>query len=212
MLKALSLALVLVVSSAFAQNVEIDPIIMSPNQIHSVIGPFPASGSAEEAQDYNLLLKYQQMRTNVDCQKAARDESTDLAVMFGGNGLLSQSEIKRAQSVLFKAWAATGANIWIAKKMYKRPRPYEVTDKIKPCISLENSYAYPSGHTMMARMYARLLGAMYPERAKNFMLRENEYSKNRIIGGVHHPSDVRAGKQLGDALARAMLDAGLLNQ
>lgn len=211
MLKFITLALALVTTSVFAQERGLG-FVMSPNEIHSVIGPFPAPGSAEEAKDFDILLKIQSQRTAADCALAAKDESTDLEVMFGGPGLLSQSEVKQAKSYLVKAWAAAGANIWIAKKMYKRPRPYDVTNKIKPCISLESSYAYPSGHTMMARIFARILGTMYPERAKAFMLRENQYSMNRAIGGVHHPSDIRAGKQLGDVIAKELLHNGLLAQ
>jgi hypothetical protein len=50
-------------------------------------------------------------------------------------------------------------------------------------------------------MFARLLSRIYPERAKAFMERGDEIANNRILGGVHHPTDIISGKKLGDALA-----------
>jgi len=94
----------------------------------------------------------------------------------------------------------------IAKKTFNRPRPYVANPLIKPCISLENSAAYPSGHTMIARVYARILSAVYPERAEKFLALADQYSEYRVIGGVHHPSDVKSGKILADHLATKMID------
>jgi hypothetical protein len=33
------------------------------------------------------------------------------------------------------------------------------------------------------------------------MKRGDEISMHRVLGGVHHPSDIVAGKKLGDAMA-----------
>ena len=89
-----------------------------------------------------------------------------------------------------------------AKNYYKRPRPFDYADEtVDPCIEKATGYAYPSGHATSARLYARLLGKMYPERAEAFLKRGDEAALFRVLGGVHHPTDIEAGKKLGDALA-----------
>jgi acid phosphatase (class A) len=50
-------------------------------------------------------------------------------------------------------------------------------------------------------VYARLLAVIYPERAEVFRAQGDQAALNRVIGGVHHPSDIIAGKKLGDILA-----------
>jgi acid phosphatase (class A) len=57
----------------------------------------------------------------------------------------------------------------------------------------------------MSRILARVLSRIYPDRAAAFMQRADEIAKNRVLGGVHHPSDIEAGKKLGDLVANKML-------
>lgn len=103
---------------------------------------------------------------------------------------------------LLKLQATLGANIVWAKRMYKRQRPYLRNPEIKPCIPLESSSSFPSGHSAMGRAVGRYLSKIYPDRVTEIMRIGNQVGKNRIIGGVHHPSDVIAGQKLGDAIAK----------
>ncbi len=171
-----------------------------------VIGPFPALGSAEEIADINTLLEYQNTRTKEQCDLAQSESDAGLEVFFGK--LLSPSELDRAKSKLRWLTVKTGAKILFQKQKFRRPRPYESHAEIKPCIELEGSKSYPSGHTTLARVYARVLSVMHPERSELFMKRADEAALNRVIGGVHHPSDIVAGKILGDAIADDYLDVG----
>ena len=201
------IVLSLMMSSAFAQNFELDSTVLTPYQISKLIGPPPKSGSAEEILDFKTILYYQQFRTAKDCEFAHRDDSTSLAVMFGGpNGVLNNDEVRRLSRFLLKAYASSGVNAYIAKSTYKRPRPYVKSSLVKPCIPLESSYAYPSGHSMVVRLYAQILTRVFPERAELFLKRATQYAMNRIIGGVHHPSDVRAAFILADYMAKEMIE------
>jgi acid phosphatase (class A) len=203
----LALFITLITTTAFAQHFELSTKILTPAQVEKIIGAFPKKGSAAEAADYKTLLDYQTTRTAEDCALAAQDVDTSVRAMFGGdNGILSKDEVKKMDKFLKKAWTAAGVNSYMAKRIYKRERPYDANNKIKPCIELESSYAYPSGHTLLARLYARILSQVYPERAEKIMARSNQYAMNRVLGGVHHPSDVEASFILGDYLATEMMD------
>lgn len=202
----LFLALCFVTTSAFAQRIEIEADLLSPSTIKKLIGDYPKLGTPASNEDFKVILQLQKTRTAQDCAQATADESTSVAAMFGGDkGILNDDEVNRMQSFLLKAYANTGVNAYIAKSIYKRPRPYLSNKEIKPCIGLESSYAYPSGHSMISRLYGRILSRVYPERAEQLMKRANEFAYNRVVGGVHHPSDVKAAFILSDYLATKMI-------
>jgi acid phosphatase (class A) len=171
-----------------------------------IIGPYPKPGSIEELKDFEILLSYQNTRTPEQCEIAAEEEDANIESFFGGkHALLSDAEIRFAKRKFRALTIKSGLAIYYYKKKYHRPRPYVSHSEIKPCVEFESSKAYPSGHTAISRVYARALGHFFPERAMLFLKRSNEVAENRIIGGVHHPSDIAAGKILGDSLAKNYL-------
>ena len=202
----IQLLLFFLIGSVSAQSIDVDPIVLSPFQIAQVIGDYPKPGSKTYQDDFNTLLQYQQLRSARDCQLAQKDTGTSLRDIFGGlGGILSEAEVSRLSNFLLQALASAGTNAYMAKMTYRRPRPYVTNRNLRPCISLDETPAYPSGHSMLARLYARILSRIYPERTEFFLRRAQQYSLNRVIGGVHHPSDVAAAHKLADYLARVML-------
>lgn len=193
--------------SLFASTVvatDIDPGIdfLSKEEIKSLLGQYPTLGSVSGLADLDTLLQYQNTRTKEECEYAASQDSVSIESLFVKNdGPLSKKEAKKLKIRLAFLYAEAGYNILKAKNLYERPRPYDSHSQLKPCIPKETSFSYPSGHTTLGRTLARTLSEIYPERAALFMKRSNEISRNRIIGGVHYPSDVAAGKILGDEIA-----------
>lgn len=185
--------------------------VFTPETIKALIGPHPAKGSAEEKREFQLLADLQRTRTEEQCQLAANEESANLVSLFANaGGPLSRSEARILSVRFLQAYASAGVNIFLAKSLYDRPRPYDANPELTPCIEKETSSAYPSGHTAFARMFARLLSRLYPEREAALMKRADEVAQNRVIGGVHHPSDIVAGKKLGDAMAEQVDDEELM--
>lgn len=171
-----------------------------------LLGPYPAHGSVEEAQDLETLLQYQENRSEEECRLASLESKASLATFFGNHhNLLTQKELKGLKITLFIPLVRAGINIGLAKRTFKRPRPYLHWQELTPCIAREKSTAYPSGHATLSRVYARLLSKIYPERAEAFMKRAEEAARFRVLGGVHHPSDIAAGKKLGDRVASRII-------
>jgi acid phosphatase (class A) len=174
--------------------------------IEKIIGQPPAPGSMEDLMDFATLLLFQAVRTPQDCAYAASQEDVSLEAFFGGeNGPLSKEEVKKHKFFFLRYMLKAGIPSTIGKLKFKRPRPYDANVNIQPCIQKEKSYAFPSGHAAVSRLVARALGAKYPERAELFMLRADEVANNRVVGGVHHPTDIVAGKALGDYYAKKFL-------
>lgn len=200
------IALCLVTTSLLAQ-VELSTKLLAPATIKKLIGPYPSLDSVESQKDFEILFHFQNTRTSEDCKLAKRDENLSVANLFGGvTGILNEQEVKQMTGFLTKAYVAAGANSYLAKSLYKRPRPYDANKFLKPCIDLEQSTAYPSGHSLTAQLHARILSEVYPDRAELLMKRAMEFSMNRVIGGVHHPSDVKSAHILADYLAQQMID------
>ena len=56
------------------------------------------------------------------------------------------------------------------KMKYGRPRPYEITDKIKSKTNTDDSPSFPSGHSTEAYVLAKILGNKYPKKQKNWIV------------------------------------------
>ncbi|WP_408096583.1 phosphatase PAP2 family protein [Peredibacter sp. HCB2-198] len=200
---SLILGVVFTVAANAQTGNEKDLIILSPFEIDKVIGSFPAPGSVEESEDLEVLRQYQENRTRRDCQAASQQESATLGSLFGH--LLTKSQVEELSIEFLKQYGEAGGNAYLAKKLYGRPRPYLSHRDLKPCIKKETSESYPSGHATVARVFARLLAHRFPKRAEAFINAANQAALNRVIGGVHYPSDINAGIKLGDYLASKMI-------
>jgi acid phosphatase (class A) len=171
------------------------------SKYETILGFPPAEESVEEDADFDVLMDFQKNRSKQDCALAAQEEKMSLENLFGGaKGPLSEKEVKKHKFFYWKYFIKAGLPSTSAKKHFKRPRPFERFSEIKPCIKLPDSYSYPSGHTSVSRVMAYALARKYPERAALFFKRADEIARNRMLGGVHYPTDIRSGKVLGDYL------------
>jgi acid phosphatase (class A) len=178
------------------------------SKITNLLGDFPNKDSVQDIRDFNVLFYYQDHRTVKDCQRAGSEVTPSIENLFAGiNGPLTLEEVKKVSPLLWVPLAELGVYTSLAKNHYKRARPYLRNSKIKPCIKLSSSYAYPSGHAAMGFLIARVLSEVYPQRAHLLQARANEIALDRVIGGVHHPSDIVAGKKLGNYIAQFFINS-----
>lgn len=91
------------------------------------------------------------------------------------------------------------------KQVWNRPRPPLLDSRIKPCVHLPTSGAYPSGHSTQAFLWAGLLAEVFPEHRAALRERAELVAWSRVIGAVHYPTDITAGRILGDRLTEAFL-------
>lgn len=198
--------LITLIASFLTHSAEAGFPILTRKEIQSVIGPYPANGSEAENVDFDELLHWQNTRTPEDCARADRDHSDSFENLFAGpQGPLTAQEARSLRPYMARFTWAVDLNIGLSKAVYRRPRPFRLRTEIEPCIKLPSSWAYPSGHTISARVFARILSKLYPAREHALMRRADEAAMNRVIGGVHHPSDIVAGKKLGDVIAERLI-------
>ena len=92
----------------------------------------------------------------------------------------------------------------LGKDHWKRPRPPRSDDRVKPLLE-EKDDSYPSGHATRGMIFAETLAEIFPHEREALLARGRQIGWDRVIVGVHFPSDVYAGRVLGHALARELL-------
>lgn len=91
------------------------------------------------------------------------------------------------------------------KMKYGRPRPYEITDKLKSETDTSKSPSFPSGHATEAYVFAKVLGNKYPKKQKELDSMAEKIAMSRVQMGLHFPSDIEAGKKVANLIADAYL-------
>lgn len=163
----------------------------------------PAPGSPADKADMAGVLDWQAKRTPEQCAAANAQARAGFEVFFGDISPLpaGPKTDELTEKIKDDTWLAIG----LLKSRYNRPRPYARDKAVQPCLRRLGGLAYPSGHATLARVYALLLSDIAPGRREEFLARADEAAMLRVIGGVHHPSDIAAGRELADALYEEFL-------
>jgi hypothetical protein len=163
------------------------------------VDPYPAARSEAYAVDFDTLHRYQTSRSQEECALSRSQLTPSFDAFFGSNwdGLTKQEQ-KVARPILEKVMKFTDRVTDYHKSKFKRPRPFNTDPRLNPCIDKPTgSKAYPSGHASMAAAGACVLGLIFPDKAEAIATYGDYLGELRAIVGVHHPSDVAAGQQLG---------------
>ncbi len=87
------------------------------------------------------------------------------------------------------------------KDKFARPRPYDTDRRVRPCVEKpRGSKSYPSSHAAVAKAVSCLLAQVFPEKSTDLDTYGEFLGELRVIIGVHHPSDVKAGQMLGSEI------------
>jgi len=173
-------------------------------QTTSQIAAAPAEGSEQDKQDLALLRDWQAKRTAEECERAKSETSASFEELFGDVSPLPSPLPKKAAAILKKIKKDTDHTVDAIKNYYGRKRPFNRDGELKPCIDPAKGnigpLAYPSGHATISRVFALLLSDLDPEKKEVYLAKADEAALNRVIAGVHHPSDIEAGKRLADSI------------
>lgn len=165
--------------------------------------PPPVDGSPAQKADAAIVLDWQKKRTAADCARAESVFFVNYEIFWADKVLLGDTTPFRADAAeeakeFFKRVDSdAGAAIDALKERFLRPRPYEAAAEARPCVKKSRSPSYPSGHAFFARVFAGVLGDIIPERRGEFIKKADEIAQDRVIGGAHYPSDIKAGKIFG---------------
>lgn len=172
--------------------------------VASVLRPPPQPGTPEYKADISFLknarataTKKQMLRGILASHDSVFDYSQTLGPWFNAKNLPVTAALFR------QITAETKEAIELAKTFFTRTRPETWKETGDP--EKSNGYAYPSGHTTRAFVWADLLANAFPDMEKPLHLQARQKAWYRVILGRHYPADVHAGKLYGTYLAAQFL-------
>ena len=160
----------------------------------------PRQGSRADKKDLAVLEDWQNRRTAEQCAAANAAARASYAEFFGDIGPFPRPLPAGAAAIFKRVQGETDGVAADIKDMFKRPRPFLRDPALDPCLGRVGGLAYPSGHATISRLFALMLADLVPSRKKEFFARADAAALDRVIGGVHHPSDIEAGKKLAEKL------------
>lgn len=173
----------------------------------ALFGPPPAAESAETRQELSELLELQHGRTPAQVASAQADRKKDVSRFFVALGLDTEHRpaLPALRSFTDTAEADIGPYVRAAKEKFRRLRPYAIEPEVQPCIGdVAGDQSYPSGHATYGYVMGALLSELVPERRTELMRRAEEFARQRMVCGVHFPSDLEAGRRGADFLVGEM--------
>jgi acid phosphatase (class A) len=173
----------------------------------TLLPPPPAPGSPADRADLAALLAAQAARTPA-MEEAARADTEETVFRFlAGMGITPDPAALPATASLFaRLHADESVLVGPVKRRWHRPRPFAASPAVRPCVTRPWSASYPSGHAAFAYAAAEALADILPEWQDAIRARAATYARDRVVCGVHYPSDIEAGRLAGLAIAAAMRD------
>jgi membrane-associated phospholipid phosphatase len=112
----------------------------------------------------------------------------------------------RTLAILNVAISDATVAAWDAKYAANRPRPAEADPSLATALPTPHSPSYPAEHAVAAGAAAAVLSYLFPERAAAFGSMADEAAQSRLLAGVQYASDLRAGLELGRAVAARAIE------
>jgi acid phosphatase (class A) len=190
---------------------------ITPAQIDlaQMLPPPPAPGSNAQRRDIAAMLAVQRARTKATAARAVADNPFSVfrfADVLGPN--FNAAGLPKLAAFLDRVWRDIDALTSGTRNYWHRDRPFLIERNIHPVDDLKKGlcndepghgtvapscpngfkYSYPSGHTAFGTAMAIILAQMVPEQRAALFARGWQYGDNRIVAGVHYPTDVEAGR------------------
>lgn len=172
-----------------------------------ILPPPPAAGSDEAKADLAAVLEAQKTRTPEEIARCKAEAPANAFYFKKVLGNWFNAKSLPVTATLMEQALIDANNVSeTAKAHYKRPRPYVADSRVHPVLAPEKAASYPSGHAVRGIVWATLLSEMFPEHKDELMAAGKQFGDDRVIAGMHYPSDVAAGQKLGAAIAQKLLD------
>jgi len=205
---SLTAGLLLLVIGSAAQAEDAKPFVTNKDiDLTMILPPPPANDSAQTKAELGEVLTLQVTRTPEMAASAVADSEENVwrfANVMGPN--FNKEKLPKFSAFFDRVVETEGAVVDPAKDVWKRPRPHQLSDLVKPAVKLSSSGSWPSGHATVGTMMGIILSDMVPEKRAEIMARAAEYAHNRVVGGIHYPSDVEMGKISGSVIAAVLLN------
>jgi acid phosphatase (class A) len=168
----------------------------------------PAADSLETQAELAELHRIEQSRTPEQVARAQADDAEEnmfaFKSVFGAH--FNPEELPRTAALgvhVKNEQSVVGGQL---KRAYQRPRPYQTDATLHPVCPIKSAHdSYPSGHALTGYLEAFTLIEIAPERRTEILQRADEFAHNRLVCGVHYPTDIEASRRVAYAVFGYML-------
>lgn len=175
------------------------PYAVSPQKIELAYPPAP--GSEAEAADRAVVADWNARRTVRQCEVAQSQHVHGLPLLFFGGGDLAPPGLYAPMAAFLRRIVDVANNsAGELQKKFNRPRPLIRFPELDPCVAEPNSASYPSAHATTGALLALVLTDVFPDCAAAFRPLGRSIGDNRVIAGVHFPTDIDAGEAVAEQL------------
>jgi acid phosphatase (class A) len=174
----------------------IDPTVMD---LQALIPNAPADGAQDQKTELGVLHLLESSRTPQDVAAAKADENDEDLFLY--KSVLGD----RFNAQALPVTAGVGVHVeneasvagGILKTFFQRARPYNADKSLHPVCQLTDvANSYPSGHALVGYLEGFVLAEIVPEKRAEILARADDFAHNRLVCGVHYPSDVEAGRKV----------------
>jgi len=176
-----------------------DPLVLLP--------PPPLPGSAEQAADLASAIAVCKGHTTNDAVLAEME--TKLSVFSFASAIGPQFEpgqLPKTAAFFKRVLKQTKEVVDAGKEHWKRHRPYYEDASLANLagVEMEKTFSYPSGHSTRATVQALLLAEAVPDKFDAILALGRGIGWRRVLLGHHYPTDIYAGRCLGQAVVREL--------
>jgi hypothetical protein len=192
------------------------PLAAAEPNWFDVVDHYPQPATVTAQTEQGILLWLQTSRTAQDVNRAASENTPSLGCFAGDitrgvgvgaePGSIDIHDFPNTAAVLDQARRDVMPLLEWLQNTYSRPRPYQVILGLAPALPLEPGFSYPSTHATLGMLFAQILAQWDPADKASLNTTGALLGTDRVLAGVHYPSDVVAGQNLGKAFATYWID------
>jgi acid phosphatase (class A) len=208
-MKKLVLAAACLLSAAAVPALARDPIFVAPDQTQGfeILHAPPANESDATRAELAELHRLESTRTKEQSEQAIWDDQNEHIFIYQNvlGEKFNEQNLPLTAAFGKRVRNDEGLNTAAAKTGFHRVRPYNLDKTLHPiCKTGVKDDSYPSGHTTSGYLLALALIDLVPEKRDEILSRADGYGFDRLVCGVHYPSDLEASKLLAYAIHAAM--------
>ncbi len=161
----------------------------------------PADGSPTTLKEIDFILQKQATRTPEEVARIKEEVHLNVWLFKDVMGpWYTAKNLPVTASLFARVDADEHPIVNAGKKFWDRPRPPLQDARVHPPIDVPGNASYPSGHSTFSTLTALILAELAPDLKEAILARGRQIGDDRVIGGVHFPSDVEAGRTLAQAM------------
>lgn len=185
-------------ASAKPNFIKKDSVYFSGGEISpTLLSPPPKDGSDEWRSEIEYVIKIQKEANHQEIDKAIFESiiNSDNMIKFLSHSI-TRTKFPALYGLLNSLTQTSLEVANVSKNYWKRQQPHLLDNRVSALVLPSSGYSYPSAHSLVFYVNARVLSVLFPENANALMNFANNIARYRVLVGLHYNSDIVASKDM----------------